>query len=203
MPAVGAALRPWALPTVLTIRGALQPASGPRAEFPEEAREEGPPSREREGLPPPAPARSPHPPSGKGLGFHEDFSRDHQWQSGISLLSFFFSFSFFFFLAAPQHMEFPGQGSDLSNPSPQLQQLWILNPLCQAGDQTCVQCSQDAANPSAPQQELPQFFSLFYFFFCKLLSPNCTDFFFFFFLLFVGPLPRHMEVPRLGVESEP
>ena len=25
---------------------------------------------------------------------------------------------------------------------------------------------------------------------------------FFFFLLFLGPLPRHMEVPRLGVESE-
>ena len=27
-------------------------------------------------------------------------------------------------------------------------------------------------------------------------------FFFFFFLLFLGPLPQHMEVPRLGVESE-
>ena len=27
-------------------------------------------------------------------------------------------------------------------------------------------------------------------------------FFFVFFLLFLGPLPRHMEVPRLGVESE-
>ena len=25
---------------------------------------------------------------------------------------------------------------------------------------------------------------------------------FFVFLLFLGPLPRHMEVPRLGVESE-
>jgi len=40
----------------------------------------------------------------------------------------------------------------------------------------------------------------------------CFDFDFFFFLsfclllllllLFLGPLPRHMEVPRLGVESE-
>ena len=27
-------------------------------------------------------------------------------------------------------------------------------------------------------------------------------FFFFVFLLFLGPIPRHMEVPRLGVESE-
>ena len=27
-------------------------------------------------------------------------------------------------------------------------------------------------------------------------------YFFFVFLLFLGPLPRHMEVPRLGVESE-
>ena len=33
----------------------------------------------------------------------------------------------------------------------------------------------------------------------------CQSFFFFFFfgfLPFLGPLPRHMEVPRLGVESE-
>ena len=28
------------------------------------------------------------------------------------------------------------------------------------------------------------------------------NFFFLSFLLFLGPLPRHMEVPRLGVESE-
>ena len=27
-------------------------------------------------------------------------------------------------------------------------------------------------------------------------------FFFFFFLVFIGPQPQHMEVPRLGVESE-
>ena len=27
-------------------------------------------------------------------------------------------------------------------------------------------------------------------------------FFFFFVFFFLGPLPRHMEVPRLGVESE-
>ena len=36
------------------------------------------------------------------------------------------------------------------------------------------------------------------------LSPLHGLFFFFFlvFLLFLGPLPRHMEVPRLGVQSE-
>ena len=41
-----------------------------------------------------------------------------------------------------------------------------------------------------PQQELWECLSFFLFFF------------FFVFLPFLGPLPRHMEVPRLGVESE-
>ena len=48
-------------------------------------------------------------------------------------------FFFFFFWPPPRHMEFPGQGSDLScrcnlccsNTS-------SFNPLCQARDQTCV-----------------------------------------------------------------
>ena len=30
----------------------------------------------------------------------------------------------------------------------------------------------------------------------------CFVLFCFVFLLFLGPLPRHMEIPRLGVESE-
>jgi len=45
------------------------------------------------------------------------------------------------------------------------------------------------------------------------VASSCSSNFFFFFfgllsllllllLLFLGPLPRHMEVPRLGVESE-
>ena len=40
----------------------------------------------------------------------------------------------FYYLAAPWHMEFPGPGirSELQLPH------WILNPLCQAGDWTCV-----------------------------------------------------------------
>ena len=36
-----------------------------------------------------------------------------------------------------------------------------------------------------------------------LLQYKCYfHFFFFFFLVFLGPHPRHMEVPRLGVKSE-
>ena len=31
---------------------------------------------------------------------------------------------------------------------------------------------------------------------------HCSPIFFFFFCLFLRPLLRHMEVPRLGVESE-
>ena len=42
-----------------------------------------------------------------------------------------------------------------------------------------------------PQRTPPsRFFNLFYFIL------------FFVFLLFLGPLPRHMEVPKLGVELE-
>ena len=33
-------------------------------------------------------------------------------------------------------------------------------------------------------------------------SPTHSLFFFFVFLPFPGPLPRHMEVPRLGVQTE-
>ena len=58
---------------------------------------------------------------------------------GIEKIFLFFLFSF---LAAPRHMEFLGQGSDPSHSCDlsklQLQQYWILNPLC------CVLC------PSAP-----------------------------------------------------
>ena len=49
-------------------------------------------------------------------------------------------FSFFLaFLAAPQHMELPGQGPGIRSelqllPTPQLWQSWILNPLSQAQD---------------------------------------------------------------------
>ena len=32
--------------------------------------------------------------------------------------------------------------------------------------------------------------------------PQLGNFFFFFFLVFLGPCSRHMEIPRLGVESD-
>ena len=57
---------------------------------------------------------------------------------------FLFFLSFFFFLyacptAAPRHMEVLGQGSDLSRSCDhQVWQRWILNPLCQAGEGTCL-----------------------------------------------------------------
>ena len=40
------------------------------------------------------------------------------------------------------------------------------------------------------------FFHLVFFFFCLFV------FLLLLLLLFLGPLPRHMEVPKLGVESE-
>ena len=48
---------------------------------------------------------------------------------------------FIFFLATPRPMEFPGQGSDLShsfNLNRSLGNTGSSNPLCRAGDQTCV-----------------------------------------------------------------
>ena len=58
------------------------------------------------------------------------------------------SFLFFRRGGAPKHMEFLGQGSDPSHSyhlhcTLQLQQLWILNPLCRAGDQTYAPSSRD------------------------------------------------------------
>ena len=48
---------------------------------------------------------------------------------------------FFFFLAAPQHMEFLGQGSDpatvVTYATDEAMQT-LLNPLCQARDRTCI-----------------------------------------------------------------
>jgi len=42
-------------------------------------------------------------------------------------------------------------------------------------------------------------FDIVFFFFFSFYA---FFFFFFVFLLFLGPLPRHMEVPRLRVQSE-
>ena len=59
-----------------------------------------------------------------------------------------YSVDFFFFLnllAPLQHLEFPGQefrSEPQLWPMPQLQQQWILNPLCRTKDQTCVPALQ-------------------------------------------------------------
>ena len=54
-----------------------------------------------------------------------------------------------------------------------LWQCWIPNPLSKARDQTCI-----------------------------VDTDTMSDSFFFFFWSFLGPHPRHMEIPRLGVKSE-
>ena len=69
-----------------------------------------------------------------------------------------------------------------------LQQRWILKPLSEARDPTLNLL--DIGQVCFPE---PQWQLIFLFF---------VYLFIFVFLPFLGPLPRHMEVPRLGVESE-
>jgi len=79
-------------------------------------------------------------------------------------------------------------------------QRWFPDPLSKARGQTCIlmDTSQICFCCAARGSPWRAVFCLFvcFLFFCH--------FFFFFFLtfLFLGPLLRHMEVPRLGVESE-
>ena len=97
---------------------------------------------------------------------------------------------FFHFWTLLQHVEFPGQESDLSH-SQDLSHSWgnTGSLTHQARIDPAFQCSQDPTNPTAPQWELQ---ILFYF-----------SFFFFFGLFpFLGLCLRHMEIPRLGVELE-
>ena len=64
---------------------------------------------------------------------------------------------FFSFLAALQHMELPGLGSDWSHSLGTKLRLWqlrILNPLCWAGDWTWVLVLPRCCWSIAPQQEL-------------------------------------------------
>ena len=78
----------------------------------------------------------------------------------ISWLSFslrIFFFFIFFFLATLQHMEFLGQGPRSRLQLQFMPQLWkyqILNPLCQAGDWTCVLALQRCHWSIVQQQEL-------------------------------------------------
>ena len=101
----------------------------------------------------------------------------------------------FIFLVALWHMEFPGQGSDLSY-SGRYSSAGSLTHCVGPRMEPVSQCSRDATNPVAPQQELSS--NVFSFF----LSFSLFFFFFFVFLPFLGPLPWHMEVLRLGVQSE-
>ena len=83
-------------------------------------------------------------------------------KSGINLETFLFVcfFFFFFFIFGPPHMwhlEFPGQGSDLSCSSDLSQsysQAGSLTHCAGLGIKPLSQRFQDAADPFAPQQEL-------------------------------------------------
>ena len=79
------------------------------------------------------------------LTFVRDFC--HEW-----MLTFFF-----LFLAAPWHMEFLGQGSDLSyvyNLTCSCSNVGFLTHCAGPGIEPMSQCSQDAANPIVPWWEL-------------------------------------------------
>ena len=73
-----------------------------------------------------------------------------------------------------------------------LQQHWILNPLSEARDQTCILMDiswvLNLLSHNTNSQSLS--FSI------------CFNPFFFSFFSFLGPDSQHMEVPRLGVELE-
>ena len=105
-------------------------------------------------------------------------------------------------------------------PVPQPWQCWILNPPCWARDGTCVPKSpRDATRHITPQQELAN--SAFHqisvlqgfssspwpvtsIFQQDLLQSRILSFclFIYLFIVFLGPHPQHVEVPRLGVELE-
>ena len=73
-------------------------------------------------------------------------------------------------------------------PIPQLQQCQFLNVLCWVGPRM---------EPMPPQRQAGSFTH------CATAgNPILSFFLFLVFLPFLGPLPRHMEVPRLGHESE-
>ena len=96
--------------------------------------------------------------------------------------------SFFSFLATLWYMEFLSQGSDRTAFTTYAAAVAVLNPVTHCawpGIEPASWCCRDPDDPIMPQRELLIFF-----------------FFFLSFLLFLGPLPHHMEVPRIGVESE-
>ena len=89
--------------------------------------------------------------------------------SFIPYLFFSFSFSFFFGGGALQHMEFPGQGSDLSHSCHlgcSCGNARFLIHCAGPGIKPVSQLSQGTADPTAPQHELPYLF-IYYWHSCK------------------------------------
>ena len=63
---------------------------------------------------------------------------------------------------------------------------------------------EKAKRQKKKKKKKKEMYYLYFHVFANLLKMIFLFFFFvFFFLLFLGPLPRHMEVPRRGVQSEP
>ena len=97
--------------------------------------------------------------------------------------------SFFFFSFWPSRGMWSCLGRNqiqaaVSTSKVQLRQCWISNPLCQAGDWTCVpvlprRCWSCCATAGTPR--------------VLFLFPSC---------LFLGLYLQHIKVPRLGVKSE-
>ena len=74
----------------------------------------------------------------------------------MKLMDIFSEFFFFSFLAAPRHMEFLGQGSDLScgfHLHHNCGNARSLNPLYRARDRTCVLVLQSNTDSIVPQWE--------------------------------------------------
>ena len=77
--------------------------------------------------------------------------------SALKKQSPYLNFFFFSFLAAPQHMEFRGQGSDVScnhDLSCSCGNAGSLTHCAGLGIEPATRRSQDTADPAEPQQEL-------------------------------------------------
>ena len=75
------------------------------------------------------------------------------WAIGRALVCALGRFFFFPFFCLPTAY---GAPRPEIRSEPQLWQCWILNPLCWARIKSATQCSQDMADPIAPQQRTPQ-----------------------------------------------
>ena len=76
--------------------------------------------------------------------------------SGFLFFILFYYYFIFSFLATPWHMEFPGQGSDLScscDLSHSCGNARSLTGCARPGIKSASQCSKDTTNPIVPQQE--------------------------------------------------